>query len=146
MRVKSSLLVCTLALSVVALGPASPASAAHCRTSYLAGLPTAPSPDQIVIVGDSIRIDGNLAVAYALALVGHLTDETSAFLNCQVAEAEGVAGNVLGSVACTQASPLLAESDANKLSRYVTVSGLTVEIRHSVLLADVAAVIACWTP
>ena len=147
MRVRQLLLVTTLALSVVAVGPASPASAIHCRTSYLAGMPPAPSPEQLVVVGDSIRVDGNLAAAYALALVDHFAVETAAFVNCQVAEVEGVAGNVLGSLACTTASPGVANLSAtNPGSRYVTVSGLTVEIHHSVLLADLAAVAACWSP
>ena len=146
MRVKQLLLVCTLALSVVAVGPASPASAIHCRTDYLANMPPPPPPEQLVIVGDSIKVDGNLAVAYAAAVADHLAAQTIAFVDCQVAEIEGVAGNVLASIACTQAKPPLAESDKNQISRYVTVSGLTVEIHHSVLLADAEAIIACWTP
>ncbi|HYO60817.1 MAG TPA: hypothetical protein VEU29_02850 [Actinomycetota bacterium] len=146
MRVKQLLLVCTLALSVVAVGPASPASAIHCRTDYLANMPPPPPPEQLVIVGDSIRVDGNLALAYALAVADHFEAQTMAFVDCQIAEAEGVAGNVLASIACTQARPPIADSEQNKIPRYVTVSGLTVEVHHSVLLADAEAIIACWTP
>lgn len=145
MRVKSLLLVCTLALSAVAIGPASPASATHCRTSYLSGMPPPPPPEQVVIIDDSIRVDGNLAAAYALALVDHFAAETTAFLNCQIAEAGGVVNALLAAVACTTASPgVMNLTGKNPHWRYVTVSGLTVEVHHAVLLADARAVADCW--